>query len=253
MADESETTSPDQDADTQPAPTTLDPVSRWLLGVAFALVVVLLVTGASVVMYVLGLRSAPRSNTEYVVSTNQAAVAANPGDAGAWAKLAYAYAAEKRFQVALSTARQGRSASGDDSLLLVEADVLRESGDNTAARNAYDRALTAMQASVAATKQKLQAEQIYVPLGGDSTLAPIYYGRALSEHALGDLTSALSDLHQATTLAPDEANLWVTLGDYEAEAGETAQAKAAYRSALKLVPGMPEARSGLDKLAREGK
>lgn len=243
---------PATEPDDAPSGPTLDPLSRWLLMTALALAVLLLVTSLFVVLFVFSLRSAPRTNAEYTVSVNQAAVAANPSDAGAWAKLAYAYAAMRRYPLALSTAEQGRAATGSDSLLLVRADILRESGDNRAALSAYDKAYTETSAAIAAANQKLKSEGIYVPLGSDSALAPVLYGRALTKHALGDTAGAIGDLRAAVKISPTEANLWVTLGDYESQAGAFKDARAAYSSALTFVPGMPQALAGLAALQKGG-
>lgn len=235
----------------QPQPS-VDRLSRWLLGVTLALVILLIVTGISVVMYAFALRDAPRTNAEYQIAVNQAATAADPSNATAWAKLSYAYAATGRYGTALATADRGRAASGSGLLLLVKADVLRESGDNQAALKAYDAALSATKASVAAARSKLASENIYMGLGAGSAEAPIYYGRGRTKHALGDLDGAIADLQQAVKISPTEANLWVLLGTYEYEAGQFKPAKAAYLSALKLVPGMPEAQSGLERLRQGG-
>lgn len=251
QVDAEEVDASDDGAPDAPTRRPLDSVSSWLLGVALALVVVLLVTGLSVVLFVFALHDAPRTNTEYQISVNQAAVQQTPSDAGAWSKLAYAYAAAKRYPLALSTAQQGRSATGNDSLLLVTADVLRLSGDNKAAIAAYDTAYTAVTAAEAAAKLKLQQENITVPLG-DETLAQVYFGRALSKHALGDLAGAIDDLRHATAIAPQESNLWAQLGDYETQAGDWKGARAAYRSALMYVPDLPQAVAGLATLKKGG-
>ena len=52
----------------------------------------------------------------------------------------------------------------------------------------------------------------------------------------------------ATTLYPDAANTWDSLGELYVMQGDTAQARIAYRKALALQPGMGSAEAALKKL-----
>lgn len=252
MSDEFDTLPAEEPAEEPATAPGLDPLSRWLLGVALVLVIVLLVTGAFVVTYVFALRDAPRTNAEYVVLVNRAAVTANPSDAAAWGRLAYAYEAMGRTSQALAVAEQGRKATASPSLLVVRADILRLVGRYADALATYNAALAETDAAVAAANLKLKNEGVSVSTGASSALTSVYFGRALTKHAMGDRAGALADLGDATKYAPDEANLWALLGDYQAEAGQWKSARASYQKALAFVPGLAQATAGLERLQKGG-
>ena len=228
-------------------PAQLEPVSGWMLRVALALIVVLLVTTASFVFFLLTLHKAPRSAAERDLAAAESAVRDKPGDAQSWTKLVYAYSRVRRFDEALATAEKGRRVTKSDALLLAEAGVLRSAGRFKEAVATYDRARTAIEAAQAAAVVARKKQGILVPLG-DTTMASVYYGRAISRHALGEVGPAIADLEKAVAIAPEQAYLFVTLGDYYAETRATAKAEAAYRNALRYVPDYPEALSGLKRL-----
>ena len=226
----------------------LEPVSGWMLRVALLLIVVLLVTTGSLVLFLLSLHKAPRTVAERNLSAAESAVRDHPGDAAGWSALVYAYSQVKRYDEAIATAEKGRSVTKADILLLAEADVLRSAGrfkEAVAEYNLAGKAIEAAQADAIAARKK---KGIVVPLK-DTTLTQVYYGRAISLHALGEVKPAIADLEKAVVLAPEQAFLFISLGDYYAETGANAKAEAAYRNALRYVPDYPEAIAGLKRLA----
>lgn len=227
----------------------LDPVASWLLKVVLALVVVLLVTTIALVLFLVTLREAPRTVAERDIRAAETAVKEHPETVDGWTKLVYAYASAKRYDDAISTARKGRATTGKNVLLLAEADVLRSAGRYSEALKVYDLADPAV--SKAETEAAAAAKKIgiYVPLS-DSTLARVYYGRALTKQALDDVSGAIFDLEQAKQLAPQSASVLVLLGDLHAQTGNTDKARESYEAALRFVPDSPEALAGLEKLKK---
>jgi tetratricopeptide (TPR) repeat protein len=71
-------------------------------------------------------------------------------------------------------------------------------------------------------------------------------GQALLQ--AGRAADAVVDLERATTLAPQQAEIWYALGMARREAGQTEAAGAAFGSALRLDPGHADARRELDAL-----
>ena len=231
-----------------PRTSSLEPVSGWMLRVALLLIVVLLVTTGSLVLFLLSLHKAPRTVAERNLSAAESAVRDHPGDAAGWSSLVYAYSQVKRYDDAIATAEKGRAVTKADVLLLAEADAMRSAGrfkDAVAEYNLADKAIGAAQADATAARKK---KGIFIPLK-DTTLTPVYYGRAISLHALGEVKPAIADLEKAVALAPEQAFLFISLGDYYAETGAKAKAEAAYRNALRYVPDYPEAIAGLKRLA----
>lgn len=234
---------------TPPAPrsTPLEPISGWMLRVALSLIVVLLVTTGTLVFFLLSLQKAPRTVAERDLSVAESAVREQPGDTASWTKLVYAYAQLKRVDEALAAADKGRRLTKADALLLAKADVLRSAGRFKEAVGVYDRAGTAIEEAQAETIAARKKTGIFIPLK-DVTMVRVYYGRAISLHALGKVKPAITDLERAVALAPEQAYLFVTLGDYYAEIGGAAKAEAAYRNALRYVPDYAEALAGLKRL-----
>ena len=226
----------------------LEPVSGWMLRVALLLIVVLLVTTGSLVLFLMSLREAPRTVAERNLSAAQSAVHDRPNDVDSWSALVYAYSQAKRYDDAIAAAEKGRSVTKADVLLVAEADVLRSAGRLKDAVAEYDRASKAIESAQADATAARKKMGVFVPLG-DATMIRVYYGRALALHALGDVKPAIADLEKAVALAPEQAYLFVTLGDYYAETRANGKAEAAYRNALRYVPDYPEALAGLKRIA----
>ncbi len=231
----------------EPAPAfRLDPVSRWLLGVSFGLIVVLLVTTGAMLYYLTTLNHAPRTAIEREVVVWETAVVERPGDAQAWGQLAYAYAAAERWGDALDTVDRGIKTTDQKALVVVEADILRFAGRYTEARAAYDRAETEIKNLVARVKEEQQKKGVYVEQT-DQSLTGVFYGRALTRYELGDLDGAIEDVKKAIALAPEQASMSVTLGEYYLEAGEKQKAREMFTAALKYIPDYQEALDGLQR------
>jgi len=78
-----------------------------------------------------------------------------------------------------------------------------------------------------------------------------YIGRGMIEYRAGSLNAAASDFYTAARIAPSPvACFW--LGKTLEDAGQPAQAKQAYSEALRLAPGMNDARVRLDVLSGAG-
>lgn len=237
----------DADSSSRARHAPLEPVSGWMLRVALLLIVVLLVTTGSLVLFLMSLREAPRTVAERNLSAAESAVHDRPNDADSWSALVYAYSQAKRYDDAIAAAEKGRSLTKADVLLVAEADVLRSAGrfkDAVAEYNRAAKAIESAQSDAIAARKKMG---IFVPLS-DTTMTRVYFGRAISLHALGDVKPAIADLEKAVALAPEQAYLFVTLGDYYAETRANGKAKAAYRNALRYVPDYPEALAGLKRI-----
>jgi Tfp pilus assembly protein PilF len=61
---------------------------------------------------------------------------------------------------------------------------------------------------------------------------------------------ALADLRAASSKEPGSLDVWLALGDFYRDAGDTQQAQAAYAEATKLSPGIGAGRVRLARLAR---
>jgi tetratricopeptide (TPR) repeat protein len=61
---------------------------------------------------------------------------------------------------------------------------------------------------------------------------------------------ALADLNVANAKEPGSLDVWLALGDFYRDAGDTAQAQAAYAEATKLSPGIGAGRVRLARLSR---
>jgi len=225
----------------------LEPVSAWLLKVALALIVVLLVLTLTIAIYLVTLHDAPRTAEERDISAAEISVREAPGVAENWMNLSYAYAAVKRYDDAITTARKGRSETGEDVLLLAEADVLRVSGRPAAAVEVYDRAEGAVRNAEREAAGARRKVGIFVPLD-DTTMAQVYVGRGIARRMLGDTAAAIADLERAVAITPDQATVLSTLGDYYADSGQGEKAAEQYRAALRYVPDHAPALDGLKRL-----
>lgn len=229
-----------------PAPR-LDDISRLLLRIILLLVVVLLGTTLTLLFYLSTLNRAPRTALERDVVTWETAVKENPGDAGAWTRLAYAYAEGGRTDDALDAVERGRKATDSPALMLVEGDVLRSAGRYTEALSAYNRAEKDIRAAAHKVETERKKLRIFSP-ADESALGPLYFGRGLSKRELGDLEGAASDLEKAVKQLPDQATVLVALGDVYADLGHNDKAKASYEAALRFVPDDKDALDGLREL-----
>lgn len=247
LADDTVVATRDEESATIPAEPDL--VSAWLLRVALALIVVVLATSGSLVIFFVTAAKAPRTAVERDVAAAEVAVRERASDPGTWQTLAYAYVRAERFDDAVEVSRRGRTATAAKVLLLSEADALRSAGRHKDAIAVYDEAVTALsqEESAAAVTRKRQGIAASAP---SSSLVTAFYGRALSRSETGDAKGAIADVKQALEFGPQQSSLLTTLGQLYEKTGETAKAKAAYREALRFIPDYPEALLGLKRLEK---
>lgn len=225
----------------------LDAVSSWLLRVALVLIIVVLATATSMVLYFMTAEKAPRTAVERDTAAAEIAVRARPSDPSAWQTLTYAYARAGRFDDALETVRRGRESTKEQALLLPEAEVLRIAGRYSDAVPVYDSAIVTLskEESEAVAARAKQGVAMAAP---SAALVRAYFGRALARNAAGDNAGAIEDVLAALDLAPGQASMRVTLGDLYAASDQKDLAKAAYTEALRFIPDDEQALSGLKRL-----
>ena len=247
LADDTVVATRDEESEIIPAEPDL--VSAWLLRVALALIIVVLATSASLVIFFVTAEKAPRTAVERDVAAAEIAVRERAGDPGAWQTLAYAYVRAERFDDAVEVSRRGRTATAAKVLLLSEADALRSAGRHNDAIAVYDEAVTALsqEESAAAVARKRQGIAASAP---NASLVTAFYGRALSRSETGDVKGAIADVKRALEFGPQQSSLLTSLGQLYEKTGETAKAKAAYREALRFIPDYPAALLGLKRLEK---
>jgi len=237
------------DDDSEIPPPEPDVVSAWLLRVALALIVAVLATAASLVIFFVTAEKAPRTAVERDVAAAEIAVRERSSDPAAWQALAYSYVRADRFDDAVEVSRRGRTATGAQVLLLSEADALRSAGRHEAAIAIYDEAVKALSleesAAVAARKKQGIATST-----SNASLVTAFYGRALSRAETGDTEGAIADVKRALEFGPQQSALLASLGEFYEKTGETAKAEAAYREALRFIPDYPAALLGLKRLEK---
>jgi Flp pilus assembly protein TadD len=86
-----------------------------------------------------------------------------------------------------------------------------------------------------------------VRIAPDASSPPYFLARLLAEE--GDLEGALAWLDRARRLAPEEARLATTQGQYLRRLGRPAEARAAFTAAAAIDPADAEARRGLAEVA----
>lgn len=234
----------------EPAPAP-DPMVNVLLIATMSLIVVLLATTAGLFIYLSALNKAPRTRAERDVTMWETAVREKPNEANSWASLAYAYSDAGRTEDAISTIRRGAKVIKQESLVLIEADILRAAKRYKDAVKKYDQAEKAIKES----REKANAERRkkgIIKKVDDDALARTYLGRGLAKRRLNDLQGAIADLKKSVDDKPTQADVWTLLGDAYRQAGLTKEAAAAYRQTLKYIPDYKPALEGLAKL-KEGK
>jgi len=235
--------------DTEFAPSEPDVVSAWLLRVALALIVAVLATAASLVIFFVTAEKAPRTAVERDVAAAEIAVRERSSDPAAWQALAYSYVRAERFDDAVEVSRRGRTATGAQVLLLSEADALRSAGSHKAAIAIYDEAVKALSLEESAAVAARKKQGIATPTS-NASLVTAFYGRALSRAEIGDTEGAIADVKRALEFGPQQSALLASLGEFYEKTGETAKAEAAYREALRFIPDYPAALLGLKRLEK---
>ena len=72
--------------------------------------------------------------------------------------------------------------------------------------------------------------------------------RGLILEKRGNIDAAAAEFERASQLKPDDAQVWISVGDFHRRQGRMEQARNAYQSALSRTPGMTAAEEGLRQL-----
>jgi tetratricopeptide (TPR) repeat protein len=155
-------------------------------------------------------------------------------------------------------ARAHELAPEQPKLLIMLGAIHLESGDIEASRDAYERALV-LDPNIAGAHTALGHIAM---MKGDGRLAEQYFRTALrvteDPQALsglgtlaldkGDTEEALKFLARASDMAPKDASIAYALGRGFVKRGMSAFAEQAFRNALRLRPGLPQANQALGQL-----
>jgi len=220
---------------------------RFLGMAVMAVIIVILVAVATIILYGLGLTSAPRTEQEHSLATAEAATQEQPAQAQSWINLAYAYIDVNRYGDAAKASASGRKVEDKPAFSLIDATILEKQGKTSEALAAYGTAMTAAKTHYAQlVKQANDAGAKYEELNEDLVEAAI--SRARLEVKLGRKEDALADYDVALKIDTQMSDIFVERGDVKAALGDKAGARTDYEAALLYVPGMPEAKKGLTKV-----
>ncbi|MBV9467258.1 MAG: AAA family ATPase, partial [Solirubrobacterales bacterium] len=167
-----------------------------------------------------------------------ASVAARPIDAGELGQLAL-QAADEAATVALQTGLllsvEGRI--GFRHALLRDA-VYQEVAEprRRGLHRRWAEALLASEAAGAIARPAEVARQLRLA-GADARAVPQLARAAAEARAVAALVEAVAYLEEAVTIAPDQAELWLELGELEGWRGRREQAEAAFARGLALLEG----------------
>lgn len=226
MTDENATrTDPSAPANPSPGDRSEQLVPVWLA----VLVLVLLLAVVGVAGYMIRGRftdSRPRTVEDIAVEAKQKAVAAKPSDPRAHLDLGFAYQQDGRLSDAIAEYRL----------------VLKADPKNTAAL--YNEGMVYFQLN----DPKKAEELLWDVLNVSKT--HVLAAKALGDHyaSKGQYRSLVVAVKPAADARPDMADLQYLMGLAYEHLGHKDWAAERYRSALKFVPDMPEARDGLKRL-----
>lgn len=229
-----------------------DKVTSLLLRAVLLLLIVSLVAATSLILYMLSMRGAPRTQAERDVATYETAVKEQPKQVTGWVSLAYAYADIKRYNDALKTIEQGVRQHKTERAFLdtARADVLRLRGDHIQALKAYDFAQKTADSEWKVKKRKEKERQVVFDRP-NPLVAQINIGRALSYIELKRPKDALTALEAARKDDPQNSYLLTKIGDVQLSLGRQQDAETSFTKALNYVPDYAPALEGLQRI-REG-
>lgn len=220
-----------------------DRVATTMMLGSVALIVVLLVTAISMVFFLLSLRHAPRTSAERSVTEAESQANFEPGRSDNWVRLAYAYAGAGRYRDALTAIERGRPVA-KGSLDVVQADVLRMSGQYREAIPFYDKALAFVDLEEQKAFRAQEKKGIFTRQPNQAR-AVAMYGKGLCQLELGDAKKAVVSIKAASDIMPTDSVMLVSLGDAYVLAKQPKLAEKAYKQALKMVPDYQPALEGL--------
>ncbi|MDA3936094.1 MAG: tetratricopeptide repeat protein [Actinomycetota bacterium] len=220
-----------------------DPIAKWLRSVAAMLVVVLLVTTLSFMLYIRSIDT-PRTAQERDIERYRTAVADDPDNQLNHVFLAYAYAQADRYEDAMKSIEKAYIISDNALVGIAEADVLRLSGQLDEAVTAYDRVRPKVERAYQSTLLELRKQNIGSE-PPDTQMQQLLTGRGLALREQGSYEDALQDFEAALAIAPTDATLLVAIGETHAAMSNVASATVSFQAALRFIPEMPEALIGL--------
>lgn len=224
-----------------------DPVERALLIAVTLILAVFVATAGSLVLYVLSMRNAPRTEVESEINAGQVSVKEHPEVVENWARLALGYAKAERYDDALSTIRRGRNVKAAPILDLTEADILRlkhDSGAVSAYEHAIETAKTDHEQQLQALRQK---KGVTVSLVSDIEFEA-RRGLVMALIDANRYKDAADQARTALAMDPADAELHATLGDVYVRLGRKSDARAEYRDALRYVPDLKQALAGMKRI-----
>lgn len=236
----------DEYEDDDRVPLREDRVATAMMLGSVALIVVLLATAISMVFFLLSLRHAPRSTAERSVTEAEAQANFDPSKSDNWVRLAYAYAEAGRYRDALTAIERGRPVA-KGSLDVVQADVLRMSGQYREAIPYYDKALTYIDQEEQKAFRAQEKKGIFTRQPNQAR-AVAMYGKGLCQLELGDAKKAAANIKAASDIVPTDSVMLVSLGDAYIVAKQPKLAEKAYKQALKMIPDYKPALEGLEKI-----
>lgn len=226
-------------------------LQRILIVATLSVVVVILASLATVVLYGLQLQSAPRTLLERSLDVAETAVAQQPENPNAWLELAYAQIEVRRYGAAAQTIESGLAVKDMAGFYLAEAYLLERQGRTEAAIEKYESAKQRAIAEREKRNQELEAVGVQLQtVNTDLADAAIGKARLLAE--AGELQKARVEYDVALDANPRMADIFVERGDVRASLDDADGARSDYERALTFVPGMPEALDGLARLEAGG-
>jgi tetratricopeptide (TPR) repeat protein len=167
------------------------------------------------------------NRVEDAIASLQQAIILEPTLAGGYIELAKLYRSENRPTDAQAIYETGlKLVPNDGALYIAYCDFLVDQG---------------------------QREQALAMLAQADQIAPtveMLLARAAVYTKLSQRDRALADLKAANSKEPGSLDVWLALGDFYRDAGDTQQAQAAYAEATKLSPGIGAGRVRLARLSR---
>ncbi len=222
-------------------------MQRALTLATLAVVVVILASLATVVLYGLQLQSAPRTLQEKTLAVAETAVAEKPDDYNSWLALAYAQVEVGRYTAAAETIEQGKAIEDTAGFYIADAYLAESQGKTDEAIELYEAAK--QRAITERDERNKELAAVGVKLETPNTdLADAAIGKARLLASAGEHQAAITEYDVALGVQPQMADILVERADMKADLGDAIGARADYENALMFVPDMPEAFEGLARL-----
>jgi tetratricopeptide (TPR) repeat protein len=207
--------------------------------IRIGLVVVVVLVGVGAASYVVNRLNKPPSLVDRQIEAAEKAVRAQPNETGLRLRLAEIYRAADRPDSALDQYDEVLKLEETQSTaLLGRGEVLAEKGDNSGAKESFDKIIDSAGGEEFA--------------GVDPQLEAAYYGLGSVLLEDGQAKKAMKALQRAVKVEAGDADAWNLLGTAALKAGSPALAVKALRQAVLFVPaGWCEPYEGLSKAYRK--